>query len=112
MLVVLKRLLTIALAAAFFVGATVQLLPSSTALADISVRADMGAGCDEPKPLCPDHAPNCIDHYGCLTVPALPASPTSLTTPFRWISVAYAFVATPLLGHSIKPELSPPILAA
>jgi hypothetical protein len=112
MLVVMKRLLTITLAMAFFVGATIQLSPLSAAMADISVQTDMGAGCDGPKPPCPNHTPNCIDHYGCLTVPALLASPTSLTIPFQWISVAYAFVATPLLGHSVKPELSPPILAA
>src|SRR5258706_5667325 len=99
MLAVLKRLLTICLAAAFFVGATVQLLPSSTTLAGVGVHSANMAGCDEPKPPCPDHAPNCIDHYGCLTMSALPTSPTSLTVPFQWISIAYPFVATPLLGH-------------
>lgn len=48
MAMVLRQLLTLCLAAAFFVGATVQLLPSSTALADVGVPGDKMAGCDGP----------------------------------------------------------------
>jgi hypothetical protein len=112
MTMVLRRFLTLCLATAFFVGATVQMLPSSTALAETGVRTDMGAGCEAQKPPCPDRLPNCIDHFGCLTIPALPILPISLATPFQWTPVAYVFRAAPLLGFSVEPELSPPILAA
>jgi hypothetical protein len=119
MATVLRRLLTICLAAAFFVGATVQLLPSSSTLADIgSQAADKMVDCNHQMTDCADpsappakHMPNCIDHFGCLTVPALETAPTALPTPFRWISVAYISGASSFLGQSVEPELSPPILA-
>jgi hypothetical protein len=109
---VLRQLLSICLAATFLVVATVQVLPSSMAMADMSARADIGGGCDQPKPPCPDRGPNCIDHFGCLSVPALPISPTALPMPFQWAAVAYEFGTAPLLGLSVKPELFPPIHAA
>jgi len=118
MATVLRRLLTICLAAAFFVGATVQVLPSSFALADVRSHTDQMVGCnsqmsDGSDALAPPakHTPNCIDHFGCLMVPALETSPTALPTPFRWASVAYASGASSLFGQSVEPELSPPILA-
>jgi hypothetical protein len=125
MATVLRRLLTLFLAAAFFVGATVQVLPSSAALADVGIHSDKMAGrdgasaaplkpvadCDGPgvppaKPMA-----NCIDHFGCLTVPALATAPTAPPTPFRWVSITYISGATSLIGRSVEPELSPPILA-
>lgn len=112
MAAILRRLLSIGLAATFLVGATVQVVPSSIAMADMGARSDIGAGCDEPKPPCPDRTPNCIDHFGCLTVPALPISPTALPVPFRWATIAYEFGTAPLLGLSLKPELFPPIRTA
>jgi hypothetical protein len=115
---VLRRLLTLCLAAAFFVGATVQVLPSSMALADVGGHGNKMANCNGQMSDCGDpstppakHMPNCIDHFGCLTVPALATSPTALPTPFRWTSVAYVSGASSLLGQSVEPELSPPILA-
>ena len=124
MAMVLKRFLVLTLAAAFFVGATVQLLPSGTALADAGVHSDKIAGCDRPaaiplKPMADRDGPvmppakpmpNCIDHVGCLTVPALSTAPTALPMPFRWASVAYISGAASLVGRSVEPELSPPIL--
>jgi hypothetical protein len=100
------------LAAALVVGATVQILPWSLAMADTMGHRDDMAGCADHAPAPVKHMPNCIDHYGCLTVQALPTSPALLAVPFQWVSVAYAIGATPLLGLSIKPELSPPILAS
>jgi hypothetical protein len=105
----LRRLLILCLAAALFVGATVQLLPTP-ALADMGVHSGQMGGCDEPATPPAKRLPNCIDHFGCLTVPALPVSPTALVMPVRWISVAYVSGAASLPGQSIKPELSPPIL--
>jgi hypothetical protein len=123
MATVLRRLLTLVLAAAFFVSATVRLLPSSTVLADMGVHSSKTAGCDGPpavKPMADRDGPgmppakpmaNCIDHFGCLTVPALATAPTALPMPFRWASIAYMSGAPSLVGRSIEPELSPPILA-
>jgi hypothetical protein len=56
--------------------------------------------------------PNCLDRGGCITVSALPAPPTAIAVPVEWASLDYDFVPTALAGISVKPELSPPILAA
>ena len=56
--------------------------------------------------------PNCIDHVGCLTVFALPASPVSVAVAFEWASLDYDLARESLSGISVKPELSPPILVA
>ena len=108
----LRRFLTLFLAATFCVGATVQILPWNAAKADTMGHSDDMAGCADHAPAPVKHMPNCIDHYGCLAVQALPTSPTLLAVPFRWVSVAYSVGAAPLLGLSIKPELTPPILAS
>jgi hypothetical protein len=112
MAMALRRFLTLCLVATFFVGATVQILPWNTAMADTVGHSDDMAGCADHAPAPVKHMPNCIDHYGCLAVQALPTSPTLLAVPFQWISVAYSVRAAPLLGLSIKPELTPPILAS
>ena len=69
-------------------------MPSSMAAPHITVRADMGGGCAG------------------ITVSALPASPTSIAVPVEWTSLDYDLVPQALTGISVKPELSPPILAA
>jgi hypothetical protein len=79
---------------------------------DKGMRADMAGGCDRPQPPCTGHMPNCIDYLGCVTVSALPASPVAIAVAFEWTSLNYDFAPTPLFGISVKPELSPPILAA
>jgi hypothetical protein len=112
MATVLRRFLTLCLVATFFVGATVQILPWNAAMADTMGQSDQMAGCTEHQAPPVKHMPNCIDHYGCLTVQALPTSPTLLAVPFQWTSVAYSVGAAPLLGLSIKPGLFPPILAS
>jgi hypothetical protein len=56
--------------------------------------------------------PNCLDHGGCITVSALPASPNSTAVPVEWTSLDYIPARQALAGISVKPELSPPILAA
>jgi len=112
MAMVLKRLRAVCLALAFLVGLTAQLLPPSMPEAQMTVRADMAGGCSGPQPPCTGHMPNCVDHVGCVTVPALPASPTSVAVAFEWASLDYDHAAESLSGISVKPELSPPILAA
>ena len=112
MATVATRLLTICLALAFLVGVTAQLMPTSMAHPDKGMRADMAGGCDRPQPPCTGHMPNCIDYLGCGTVSALPASPVAIAVVFEWTSLNYDFAPTPLFGISVKPELSPPILAA
>jgi len=108
----MKNLLTLCLALAFLVGATVQLVPSGMAQTQMGERAGMTGSCGQQEHPGTGQMPTCIDHIGCLTVSALPASPLSPATPFRWTSVAYQFSATPLRGISVRPELSPPILTA
>ena len=108
----LKRLLTLGLMLALVIGTTAQLMPSSMAHPDMGLRADMAGGCDHPQPPCTGHMPNCIDYLGCGTVSALPASPVAIAVVFEWTSLNYDFAPTLLFGISVKPELSPPILAA
>ena len=112
MATVLKRLLTLVLTLAFLVGVTGQLLPSSMAAPQMTASTDMAGGCADPQPPCTGHLPNCLDHAGCITVSALPASPTSVALPVEWTSLDYNLVPESLAGISVKPELSPPILAA
>ena len=81
MATLLKRLLTVCLALAFLVGVTGQLMPSSMAAPQMTLTAGMAGGCDGPKLPCTGHKVNCIDHGGCITVSALPASPTSIAVP-------------------------------
>jgi hypothetical protein len=109
---ILHRLLTLGLVLALVVSTTAQLVPSSMAQPDIGIRADMAGGCDRPQPPCTGHTPNCVDHLGCLTVPALPTSPASIAVAFEWTSLDYDLAPESLPGISVKPELSPPILAA
>lgn len=109
---VLKRLLTICVALAFLVGVTGQLMPASMAGPQMTMRADMAGGCACPQPPCNGHMPNCLDHGGCITVSALPASPTLIAVPVEWLSLDYDFARRALAGISVKPELLPPILAA
>jgi hypothetical protein len=110
-LVVVKRLLTLCLALAFLVGVTGQLMSSSMAAAPIMVSADMAGGCASPQPPCTGHLPNCVDHLGCITVSALSVSPTLIAAPVEWTSLDYDLAPQALTGISVKPELSPPILA-
>jgi len=112
MAVIPKRLLTLCLALAFLLGVTAQLVPPSMAGTESGVCTDMAGGRDGSRNPRPSHLPNCIDHLGCLTLTALPASPTALAVAFEWTSLDYDFTAHSLAGISLKPELSPPILTA
>jgi hypothetical protein len=107
-----KRLLTVCLALAFVVGATVQVLPSSIVFGEVGVSADMAGGCAGPQPPCTGYMPNCVDHVGCVTVSALPASPASQAVAFEWTLLDYHLASESFSGISVEPELSPPILAA
>jgi hypothetical protein len=112
MLADVKRLLRLCLALAFLLGVTAQLMPSSMAETQMTVSADMAGDCDAPQAPCTGHVPNCVDHVGCVTVSALPTSPTSIAAPVEWTLLDYDLAPEPLAGISVKPELSPPILAA
>jgi hypothetical protein len=79
---------------------------------ETGVHADMAGGCAGPQPPCTGHMPNCVDHVGCVTVSALPASPISVAVAFEWASPDYDLVSESLAGISVKPALLPPILAA
>ena len=112
MAMIAKRLLTLGLALAFLIGVTAQLMPSSMPDAQVTISAEMAGGCADPQPPCTGHTPNCVDHLGCITVSALPASPATITVPVEWTSLDYDLAPEARSGISVKPELSPPILAA
>jgi hypothetical protein len=112
MAVILKRLLTLWLALAFVAGVTAQLMPSSVAQTQMTVSANMAGGCAGPQRPCTGHTPSCVDHVGCITVSALPTSPTSIADPVEWTSLDFDVAPESLAGISVKPELSPPILTA
>ena len=113
MATVLKRLLTIGLALAFVASVTAQLMPMGMAAAQTVMSADMAAGgCDGPKPPCTGHMPNCLDHGGCISVSVLPTFSATVAGPVEWTSLDYDLAPQALSGISVRPELSPPILAA
>ena len=107
-----KRLLTVCLALAFLVGVTGQLMPSSMAAPQMTMGADMAGGCAGPKSPCTGHMPNCLDHGGCISVSVLPTAPATVAVVVEWTSLDYDLAPQALAGISLKPELSPPILAA
>jgi hypothetical protein len=112
MATVVKRLLTVCLALAFLVGVTEQLMPSSMAEPQTTASAQMGgSGCDDPHPPCTGHMPTCLDHGGCISGSVLPTLPAAVAVPIEWTSLNYNLVAQALSGISVRPELSPPILA-
>jgi hypothetical protein len=108
----LNRFLTLCWTLAFLVGVTVQLMPPSMMPSDIGVSAEMADGCAGPQSPCTGHMPNCADHIGCVSVSALPTAPVSISVAFEWASLDYDLAPESLAGISVKPELSPPILAA
>jgi hypothetical protein len=112
MATVLNRFLRLCLALALVVGVTAQLIPSSMAAPQVTVSADMAGGCAGPQAPCSSHMPNCLDHGGCITVSALPTLTTSIAAPVEWTSLDYNLAPESLAGIFVKPELSPPILAA
>jgi hypothetical protein len=107
-----KRLLTLCLALALVIGVTAQLMASGIAAPQINVSAGMAGGCDGPQPPCTGHTPSCVDHIGCLTISALPTSLALIAVPVEWTSFHFDVAPGSLAGISVKPELSPPILAA
>jgi hypothetical protein len=108
----LKRLLRLGLILAFVASMTAQLVPVSMAQPDTGASADLGDDGAGSQPPCTGHMPNCVDHVGCITISALPASPASVAAAFEWTSLRYHLPPESLAGISVKPELSPPILAA
>jgi hypothetical protein len=111
MTMALRPILTLCLALAFLISVTAQLMPVGMAQSDMGVRSDMSGGCSAPQSPCTGDVPNCVDHIGCLTAAAVPVSSTAMAVVFEWGLLDYDFAALPLSGISIKPELSPPILA-
>ena len=112
MATILKRLLMLGLVLGLVVGTIAQLVPVSIAQPDVAVAADLADGCAGSQPPCTGHMPNCMDHVCCVTVSALPASLASVLVAFEWTSLYYPLAPESLSGISVKPELSPPILAA
>ena len=109
---ILHPLRMVCLALAFLVGVTAQFVPCGTAVSGTGIQADMSGGCSGSNPPCGSHMPDCAGHAGCIALPALPVSPTSVAVVFGWRSLDYDRAPEALSGISVKPELSPPIFAA
>ena len=108
----MKRFLTLCLALAFLLGATVQLVPCGMAGADLPISAENMAGCAGAEAPCHNPMPNCIDYLGCVALSALPAAPVSIAVTFAWAPLVYDLAPASLSGISVEPELSPPIRTA
>jgi hypothetical protein len=108
----LRRLVMVCVALIFLVGVTATLVQARMAQSDMGIRGDVAGGSPGPQPPCTGQMPGCVDHVGCVTVSALPTFPGSVVVVFEWISLDYDLVPESLSGISVKPELSPPILAA
>jgi len=111
MATILKRLRTLGLSLAFVVGMTAQLMPSM-AETPATESAGIAGCCESPQPPCSGHLPDCLDHGGCISGSVVLASPATIAVPVEWASLGYHLVLQVLSGISVKPELSPPILAA
>ena len=112
MATMLQRLLRVCLALAFVVSVTAQLMPSSMAQTQTTLSVGMTDCCGSPQPPCTGHMPNCLDHGGCISVSVVPPSPATVAVPVEWTLLDYDLAPQALSGISVKPELSPPILAA
>ena len=109
---VLKLLLTLGLTLGLVVGTMARLAPVSMAQPDLAVSADLADRCSGSQSPCTGDMRTCADHVCCITVSALPASLASVGMPFEWTSLYYPLAPESLSGISVKPELSPPILAS
>jgi hypothetical protein len=110
----LKRLAAAVLTLALVTGLTAQTVARAS-MARVAQGGTLATGSmrdhSAPEEPCKDFGP-CADHVGCLVLAALLAIPGSPPVPVDWASVEYRELALSPTGHSIKPELSPPILAA
>jgi hypothetical protein len=109
---VLKLLLTLGLMLGLVVGTMAQLPPVSMAQRDLAISAGLADGCAGSQSPCTGHMRTCADHVCCITVSALRPSLASVGMPFEWTSLYYPLAPESLSGISVKPELSPPILAS
>lgn len=109
----LRRLSIAVLALAVVTALATQMALSARAAegAGISMLATAAATSDHLVPPCRKASPVCVDHIGCVTALAVPASPTALGVPIEWRRVRYSLVMPHFAGQSVEPELSPPILA-
>lgn len=111
----LQRIAVAVLTLTFLMGLTAQ----SVTRASMAVVAQAGTlatgnlpdGSADHKNPCKDSAP-CADHPGCVALAALAPTPGAAPVPVSWALVEYRELALPLAGHSVEPELSPPILRA
>ena len=108
----MKLLLTLGLMMGLVVGTMAQVAPVSMAQPDLAVSADLADGCAGSQSPCTGHMRKCADHVCCITVSALRPSLASVGMPFEWTSLYYPLAPESLSGISVKPELSPPILAS
>jgi hypothetical protein len=111
MAIFLRRLMILSLALVVAGGMAVQVVPASL-IQDMGACAATADTCGGPQPPCNGHTLNCAGHVGCITMSALPATAVLFPVAIEWMSLDYDRAPQALAGISVKPELSPPILAA
>ena len=108
----LRRILAVLIVTAY-VGATMQVVPTTAVNAGMSRTAMDGMMHEQNKPggkmPCKGMLPGCITDLGCIFLVSLPAPDLTLVALTAWSSVSYDNASQGLHGRTIKPALGPPI---
>lgn len=107
----LRRILMILLAGAFFGATTLQVSFSASAAGADMIMVDQDNGDGNPMP-CKGIAINCLSDLGCIFMISLPAPQLTMATDLAWSSVVYGLPSNAAAGRSIEPDLGPPIQSA
>jgi len=109
----LRRILAVLIVTAY-VGATMQVAPTTAVNAGMIRTAMDGMMHEQNNPggkmPCKGMLPGCITDLGCIFLLSLPAPDQPLVTVTAWwSSVTYPGSSALLRGRTIKPALGPPI---
>jgi len=104
----LRRILMILLAGAFFGATTLQVSLSATAANIEMTVVDQDGGNDNPMP-CKGVTLNCLSNLGCIFMVGLLAPQLTIATDLPWSPVVYGSPSNASAGHSMAPDLGPPI---
>ena len=107
----LRRILMILLAGAFFGAATLQVSLSLSAAHTEMAMVDQNGGDGNPMP-CKGITLNCLSDLGCIFMISLPAPQLTIATDPAWSAVVYGLPSNAAAGRSIAPDLGPPIQSA
>ncbi len=104
----LRRILMILLAGAFFGATTLQVSLGATAASPEMTMPDQDNGDGNPVP-CKGITLNCLSDLGCIFMISLPAPQLTIASDLAWSPVVYGSPSNASAGHSMAPDLGPPI---